>query len=116
MPTHQAVQVESTGGPLGLVEVQTTSPGRDHVRIDVAACGVCGTDRAIINGAFPGTAFPLTPGHEIAGTIAEVGEGVEGFTVGDRVAVRVTKSLRRPRTTFAMFETAGETSNRLEAT
>jgi flagellar motor switch protein FliM len=36
--------------------------------------------------------------------------------VGDRVAVRVTKSLRRPRTTFAMFETAGETSNRLEAT
>jgi flagellar motor switch protein FliM len=36
--------------------------------------------------------------------------------VGDRVAVRVTKPLRRPRTTFAMFETAGETSNRLEAT
>jgi flagellar motor switch protein FliM len=35
--------------------------------------------------------------------------------VGDRVAVRVAKSLRRPRTTFAMFETAGETSNRLEA-
>ena len=35
--------------------------------------------------------------------------------VGDRVAVRVTKPLRRPRTTFAMFETAGETSNRLEA-
>ena len=87
MPTHQAVQVESTGGPLGLVEVQTTSPGRDHVRIDVAACGVCGTDRAIINGAFPGTAFPLTPGHEIAGTIAEMGPGVQGFAVGDRVAV-----------------------------
>src|SRR5712672_964470 len=35
--------------------------------------------------------------------------------VGDRVAVRVTKSLRRPRTTYAMFETAGETSNRLDA-
>src|SRR4030088_1923626 len=34
--------------------------------------------------------------------------------VGDRVAVRVTKSLRRPRTTYAMFETAGETSNRLD--
>ena len=53
MPTHQAVQVESIGGPLGLVEVETTSPGRDHVRIDVAACGVCGTDRPIINGALP---------------------------------------------------------------
>src|SRR5467141_818761 len=35
--------------------------------------------------------------------------------VGDRVAVRVTKSLRRPRTTYAMFETAGETSTRMEA-
>src|SRR3982075_2207984 len=35
--------------------------------------------------------------------------------VGDRVAVRVTKSLRRPRTTYAMFETAGETSNRLDS-
>ncbi len=87
MGTHQAVQVESAGGPLGLVEVATTSPGRDHVRIDVAACGVCGTDRPIINGAFPGLAFPLTPGHEIAGTIAEMGSGVEGFAVGDRVAV-----------------------------
>jgi alcohol dehydrogenase len=86
MATHQAVQVESTGGPLALVEVQTMSPGRDHVRIDVAACGVCGTDRPIINGAL-GAPFPLTPGHEIAGTIAEMGEGVEGFTVGDRVAV-----------------------------
>lgn len=87
MATHQAVQVESTGGPLQLTEAETTSPGRDHVRIDVAACGVCGTDRAIINGGFPGTAFPLTPGHEIAGTIAEVGDGVEGFAVGDRVGV-----------------------------
>jgi flagellar motor switch protein FliM len=35
--------------------------------------------------------------------------------VGERVAVRVAKPLRRPRTTFAMFETAGETSNRMEA-
>ncbi|HEY7054262.1 MAG TPA: alcohol dehydrogenase catalytic domain-containing protein [Mycobacterium sp.] len=87
MATHQAVQVESTGAALQLVEVETDAPGRDHVRIDVAACGVCGTDRAIVNGAFPGTAFPLTPGHEIAGTIAELGEGVEAFAVGDRVGV-----------------------------
>lgn len=87
MATHQAVQVESTGGPLTLVDAETTPPARDQVRIDVAACGVCGTDRAIVNGAFPGTPFPLTPGHEIAGTIAEVGEGVQGFAVGDRVGV-----------------------------
>src|SRR6201997_774295 len=87
MPTHQAVQVESSGGPLRLVEVDTTRPGRDQVRIDVAACGVCGSDHMIVNGAFPGLSFPVTPGHEIAGTIAEVGEGVDGFAVGDRVEV-----------------------------
>lgn len=87
MATHQAVQIESSGGPLRLVDVETTAPGPDHVRIDVAACGVCGTDHMIVNGVFPGTSFPLTPGHEVAGTVAEVGEGVEGFAVGDRVGV-----------------------------
>ncbi len=86
MPTHQAVQIESTGSPLRLVEVETTPPGRDHVRIDVAACGVCGTDRPIANGAFPAS-WPLTLGHEIAGTVAELGDGVDNLAVGDRVAV-----------------------------
>ncbi len=87
MPTHQAVLVESTGGPLRLADVETRPPGRDHVRVDVAACGVCGTDLHIVNGGFPGTSFPLTPGHEIAGTIAEIGDGVQGFAAGDRVGV-----------------------------
>ncbi len=87
MPTHKAVLVESAGAPLTLGDVDTASPSRDHVRIAVKACGVCGTDHAIVNGAFPGMSWPLTPGHEAAGTIAELGEGVEGFEVGDRVAV-----------------------------
>lgn len=87
MSTHQAVHVAAADEPLRLVDVETTSPGRDHVRIDVAACGVCGTDHAFVTGAFPGIQWPLTPGHEIAGTIAELGDGVEGFAVGDRVAV-----------------------------
>ncbi len=86
MPTFQAVQVEFSGGPLRLVDVEISAPGRDHVRIDVAACGVCGTDRGILNGAFP-VSWPVTPGHEIAGTVAEVGDGVDNFAVGDRVAV-----------------------------
>jgi alcohol dehydrogenase len=70
-----------------LVDVETTPPPRDHVRIAVAACGVCGTDHAFVSGGFPGLSWPVTPGHEIAGTIAEVGDGVEDFGVGDRVAV-----------------------------
>ncbi len=85
--THAAVQLAAAGEPLTLVDVETTPPVRDHVRIDVAACGVCGTDREFSAGHFPGLQWPLTLGHEIAGTVAEVGEGVEDFTAGDRVAV-----------------------------
>jgi alcohol dehydrogenase len=87
MPTHQAVQIEAPAGPLRLAEVETTAPGRDHVRIDVAACGVCGTDHVLANGGFPGMSWPLTLGHEIAGTVAELGEGVDNYAIGDRVAV-----------------------------
>src|SRR5215472_8781236 len=87
MPTHKAVQIQSAGAPLELADVETSPPGRDEVRIAVSACGVCGTDRHFANGGFPGMSWPLTLGHEIAGTIVELGEGVEEFAVGDRVAV-----------------------------
>jgi len=87
VPTHQAVRIQSVGGALELAEVETRPPGRDEVRIAVTACGICGTDRAFVHGGFPNISWPLTPGHEIAGTIAELGAGVEDFAVGDRVAV-----------------------------
>ena len=70
-----------------LVDVETTPPGPGHVRIAVAACGVCGTDHGFVSGGFPNMTWPLTLGHEIAGTVAELGDGVEDFAVGDRVAV-----------------------------
>ncbi|HEX2213456.1 MAG TPA: alcohol dehydrogenase catalytic domain-containing protein [Mycobacterium sp.] len=87
MPTHRAVLVESAGAALSLTDVDTVPPAPDHVRIAVSACGVCGTDHGVVNGGFPDMSWPVTPGHEIAGTVAEVGEGVEDFAVGDRVAV-----------------------------
>lgn len=87
MATHRAVHVNAAHGPLRLVDVETTPPRPGHVRIAVRACGVCGTDREFIGGSFPNLTWPLTPGHEIAGTIAELGDGVQGFSVGDRVAV-----------------------------
>ncbi len=87
MATHRAVHVASAGAPLAVVETQTIAPSRHQVRIAVAACGVCGTDHAIANGGFPGMTWPVIPGHEIAGTIAELGSAVTGWQVGDRVAV-----------------------------
>src|ERR1700744_1698450 len=87
MPSNKAVHGKSAGGPLELAEVETTPPSGGEVRISVGACGICGTDAHFVAGNFPGLSWPLTPGHEIAGQIAEVGDGVEDFAVGDRVAV-----------------------------
>src|ERR1700692_2499750 len=87
MATHKAVQVASAQAPLIVVDVETTPPGQGQVRIAVAACGVCGTDHGFVSGGFPNMTWPLTLGHEIAGTVAELGDGVDGFAVGDRVAV-----------------------------
>jgi alcohol dehydrogenase len=87
MATHRAVHVNEANGPLQLVDVETSPPPPNHARVAVGACGICGTDREFVHGAFPNTTWPLTPGHEIAGTVAEIGDGVEGFTVGDRVAI-----------------------------
>lgn len=87
MSSHKAVQVKSAGAPLELADVETAPPARGEVRISVGACGICGTDAHFVAGAFPGLTWPLTPGHEIAGKIAELGPGVEDFAVGDRVAV-----------------------------
>ena len=79
--------MNSAGAPLELVDVETVPPRRDEVRLTVSACGICGTDAHFVSGAFPGMSWPFTPGHEIAGKIAELGDGIEGFAVGDRVAV-----------------------------
>src|ERR1700756_4997777 len=87
MPSHTAVHVKSAGAPLELAEVETTPPARGEVRISVGACGICGTDAHFVSGDFPGMSWPLTLGHEIAGKIAEIGDGVQDFKVGDRVAV-----------------------------
>ncbi|MHB8061290.1 MAG: alcohol dehydrogenase catalytic domain-containing protein, partial [Ruminiclostridium sp.] len=53
--------------------------------VKVLSCGICKTDVHIHNGAFI-SKFPLTPGHEFSGIIVELGVGVKGFHVGDRVA------------------------------
>jgi D-arabinitol dehydrogenase (NADP+) len=67
-------------------EVPTPEAGPGEVRIKVRQVGVCGTDVHIHNGDF-GAVFPLTPGHELVGTVDALGEGVTRFTVGEQVTV-----------------------------
>lgn len=56
------------------------------MRVEVVAAGVCGADLGTVATTDP-AALPATPGHEVAGRIAALGEGVHGWQVGDRVAV-----------------------------
>ena len=87
MPTtYRAVEIASPG-VLRIVERRVPEPGPGQVRIRVEAAGVCHTDAIIIEGQWPGIAFPHVPGHEIVGRIEAVGDGVQGWAVGQRVGV-----------------------------
>jgi D-arabinose 1-dehydrogenase-like Zn-dependent alcohol dehydrogenase len=87
MPTMRVIQVAKKGGPLELVNRELPQPGRGAVRVKVQACGVCHSDSIAKEGLFPSVRYPIVPGHEIAGVVDAVGEGVIGWTVGTRVGV-----------------------------
>lgn len=67
-------------------ETDTPKPAPGEVLLRVRACGICGTDLHYYEGAFPYSS-KRSPGHEFAGEVAELGEGVTGFSPGDRVVV-----------------------------
>jgi len=70
-------------------ESNSIPPNPDEVRLNVAYCGVCGTDIHIYHGVMDGRVKkPQTIGHEASATVAEVGSNVENVKIGDRVAVR----------------------------
>ena len=69
-----------------LERVPDPTPAPDEVVVQVAACGICGTDVHIARNEYMST-FPLIPGHEFSGKIVAVGKAVTDFKVGERVAV-----------------------------
>lgn len=71
---------------VGVEEWPSPNVEPGQVRVRVRACGVCGTDRHIVQGEFPAVA-PVVLGHEYAGEVVEVGPGVGDLVPGDRVAV-----------------------------
>lgn len=84
----QAVVITSAG--VGRVEdVPMPRPGSDELLVRVAGAGVCLSDVELWEGRRPPAyvRYPVTPGHEWSGTVAEVGSAVTGFAINDRVAV-----------------------------
>jgi len=81
------VTVKSPGGRFELNDEQIREPASSYVRVKVQACGICHSDSLTKEGAFPGIAYPRSPGHEIAGVIDALGPGTDPWKVGDRVGV-----------------------------
>lgn len=82
-------QFTKTHEPLKMVEKEDPKAAPGHVVIDTGACGICHSDVGALHdeGWMSLMNLPVIMGHENAGTVAEVGEGVTDFKVGDRVAI-----------------------------
>lgn len=74
-----------------VADVPAPAPGPGEVLIDVAYTGICGSDVHIYNGDNPIARTPVIPGHEFAGRVAALGEGVEGLALGTRAAIQPLK-------------------------
>lgn len=83
----QAAVMHAFREPLRLETVPDPAPPEGGVVIRVEACGVCRSDWHAYMGHDPTIRPPHVPGHELAGTVAELGRGVTGFAVGERVTV-----------------------------
>ncbi len=83
----KAMVVRRTGGPFEFEERPVPRPGAGQVLVRVYACGVCHSDQVVTEGLWPGLDFPRVAGHEVAGVVEAVGDGVDHIAVGKRVGI-----------------------------
>uniref|UniRef100_A0A8D0H500 Enoyl reductase (ER) domain-containing protein n=1 Tax=Sphenodon punctatus TaxID=8508 RepID=A0A8D0H500_SPHPU len=77
--------MKTIGKSLSIEEVEVAPPKAREVRVKIVATGICGTDDHVLKGSFPNVDFPVIPGHEGAGIVESVGEGVTCVKPGDKV-------------------------------
>jgi propanol-preferring alcohol dehydrogenase len=85
--TMRAMVLEAPGEPLTLKQVPVPAPGPNQVLLQVHACGVCRTDLHILAGELKNPKLPLILGHQIVGTIIDLGKDVDQFQLGERIGV-----------------------------
>lgn len=90
MPNKMKAIVMRGPNEFGLEEVDIPQPVKGEVLVNIKAVSICGSDPKIFDGSYRGINwppyYPFTPGHEFAGEVVALGEGVDKFKVGDRVA------------------------------
>ncbi|KAK3314408.1 chaperonin 10-like protein [Apodospora peruviana] len=82
--TYKHAVFRTKGAPLEITESELKLPGKGEILVKVEACGVCFSDVYAQNDGMGG-GFPITPGHEIIGRVAAVGEDIQTWKVGERV-------------------------------
>lgn len=104
----RAAVLEEFGQPLAVQEVELAEPRAGEVLVRLAACGVCHTDLYTASGADPSGYAPAVLGHEGAGVVESVGDGVDSLAVGDHVVTLFSPQCREcehcldPRTNLCM--------------
>lgn len=83
----KAMVLETANTPLKLKDVPEPETGENQLKLKVKTCGVCRTDLHILDGELDNPNLPLIPGHQIVGSVEEIGPGVSGFGTGDKVGV-----------------------------
>ncbi len=83
----RAMVLQKSRQPLKAVDLAIPKPEPTQVLVKVHACGVCRTDLHVVDGELPYPKLPLVPGHEIVGSVAELGARASRFKIGDRVGI-----------------------------
>lgn len=83
----RAMVMTKQGSPLQLQNIAIPEAQTGELLIRVSSCGICRTDLHVMDGDLKQPILPLVLGHQIVGKIEAVGEGVTGFTLGQRVGV-----------------------------
>ena len=84
----RAAVAHKAGEPLSIETVQLEGPKAGEVMVEIKATGICHTDEFTLSGADPEGIFPAILGHEGAGIVMEVGEGVTSVKPGDLSSLR----------------------------
>src|SRR5680860_791064 len=82
----KAAVCKEVGAPLEVLDVDLDAPKAGEVRLQLGASGVCHSDLSVTNGTLP-VPLPAVLGHEGAGTVTQVGDGVDHLKIGDHVVI-----------------------------
>lgn len=93
--TTNVLQVTSAGAPFIATTIERRDLRDDDILIDVAYAGICHSDIHTARDEWGAAHYPIVVGHEIAGTVAAVGDAVTRHKVGDRVGVGLSRRLVR---------------------